>query len=256
MTTRPWLVSNSSENLRLRVDLAYDGTSFKGFAPNVGVETVAGRLGFALEKVLSHPVQITCAGRTDAGVHARGQVVTFDTSRTPDPERLRRSLDRLCGPEIAVTAVTPVADDFDARFSAISRTYRYSILNTAVADPLRRNVVWHLHEPLDMAAMNEAAGHFLGQHDFASFCRRHPTRSLVRQIRAAGWERDSDLLVFEIVASSFCHQMVRSLVGTMVDVGCGKRKASEVPAIIAAGDRHAAPRLAPPQGLCLWEVGY
>ena len=211
----------------------------------------------ALQQVLSHPVKLTCAGRTDAGVHARGQVVNFDTSRDDvDPERLKRSLNRLCGPAISVSAVSFVEASFDARFSARSRCYHYSILEAPVADPLRRHVVWHLTEHLDMAAMNDAAGHFVGVHEFASFCRRHPTRSLERNVLSATWERQSDLLVFQVLASSFCHQMVRSMVGTMVDVGRGERRAAEIPAVIAAADRHAAPTIAPPHGLCLWEVTY
>jgi tRNA pseudouridine38-40 synthase len=190
-------------------------------------------------------------------VHARRQVVTFDTPRNDiDPPRLRRSLDRLCGPEITITSVAPVPTEFDARFSAISRTYRYTILRTPLADPLRRHTVWHIAEDLDFEAMNAAAQEFLGLHDFGSFCRRHVRRSLERNVMSAAWSHRDDLLIFEIVASSYCHQMVRSVVGTMVEVGLGKRRVGEVAGIIAARDRHAAPTIAPPHGLCLWDVTY
>lgn len=218
---------------------------------------MAGSLGDALQTCLSHPVQLTCAGRTDAGVHARRQVVSFDTTRFDvDCARLARSLNRLCGPEIVVRSVAEVSADFDARFSALTRHYRYSILNSECADPLRRHVVWHLSHRLDIEAMNAAASHFIGLHHFGSFCRRHESRSLERRVLAADWVIRSDLLIFRIEASSFCHQMVRSLVGTMVDVGRGDRSPGEIPEIIAARDRHVAPTIAPPQGLCLWDVTY
>jgi tRNA pseudouridine38-40 synthase len=162
----------------------------------------------------------------------------------------------MCGTEIVVSAATIVASDFDARFSAKSRRYRYFILNEPHADPLQRHLVWHFPEPLDVDSMNEAARHFLGLHDFASFCRRHPTRSSERNVLSADWGHDGDLLVFDITASSFCHQMVRSLVGTMVDVGRGQSRPTDMPGVIAARDRHEATLIAPPAGLCLWEVTY
>ncbi len=250
--------------VRLRLDLGYDGSGYRGFAENRGVDTVAGRLREALERVLRHPVDLTCAGRTDAGVHARGQVVSFDTTAAPDPERLRDSLNGLLGPSIVVRSVRTVGADFDARFSATSRTYRYTVLNRDVPDPFRARTAWWVPEPLDRVALAEACPPLLGEHDFSSFCRRprgDREVSLVRRVRSAGWTEldDADgpgVLVFEISASSFCHQMVRSVVGLLVDVGRGRRTPADVQAAIAARDRARAGQLAPPHGLVLWEVGY
>jgi len=247
---------------RLRLDLSYDGSGFRGFAENRDVPTVAGHLRGALERVLRHPVALTCAGRTDAGVHARGQVVTFDTTAGPDTLRLRDSLNGLLGPRIVVTAVTVAAPGFDARFSATSRTYRYTVLNREVPDPFLAATSWWVPEALDRVALDEACPPLLGQHDFSSFCRRprgEPEASLVRRVEAARWsERSGDpgVLVFEVTATAFCHQMVRSIVGTLVEVGRGRRTPADVTAALRARDRSTAGQLAPPHGLVLWAVGY
>ncbi len=152
-----------------------------------------------------------------------------------------------------------VSPSFDARRSATSRRYRYSVHNAPAPDPFAAATSWHVATPLDLRAMRLACDPILGEHDFSSFCRRptSPGGSLVRRVRAADWaEAGAGLLRFDIEASSFCQQMVRSLVGTMVDIGLGRRKAGEMMAILRAGDRGAAGRLAPPHGLCLWEVRY
>ena len=188
---------------RLRLLVAYDGGGFRGFAPNPGVRTVAGVLADALERRLGYPVQLTCAGRTDAGVHARGQVVSLDVADT-DAESgclagLRAALRGMCGPEIAVLAAERVEPEFDARFSALSRSYRYTVWNAEVPDVFRREVAWHVHEPLDVDAMEAASALLLGEHDFASFCGRAtqvvdgqvrvvPT---TRRVLAAGFQRPS-----------------------------------------------------------------
>jgi len=245
--------------VRVRIDVAYDGTGFHGFAENVGVRTVAGTLREALERVLGHRIELTGAGRTDRGVHARGQVVTFDASADRfDPVSLTRSLNKLLGPAIAVRSAAVAPEGFDARFSAVARVYRYRILNTPVHDPLLARVVWHVPTPLDLNAMRIGADALIGEHDFSSFCRKPDGEaSLVRRVLRTCWtDRGEGLLEFEIEAQSFCHQMVRSIVGTLVDMGLGKRKAGEMLAILAARDRNVAGRVAPPQGLVLWEVRY
>lgn len=239
-----------------RIDLAYDGSGFRGMARQPGVRTVQGELEAALARVLRVPVETVCAGRTDTGVHARHQVVSFVTEAAVDPVRLRRSLDGLLGDEIAITGVVPAPDGFDARFSARWREYRYRILNSPAGDPLIRSTVWHVAAPLDPGRMDRAVSHLVGSHDFASFCRRAEGRTTVREVLAAGWTPEPPLLVFSIRATAFCHQMVRSIVGLCVDVGLGRRNGDEVPEILAAADRSAAGRVAPPQGLILWEVGY
>ncbi len=238
-----------------RLDLAYDGSGFHGYARQPGVRTVQGELERALRHVVG-PVETVVAGRTDAGVHATGQVVSFVSGDEIDVDRLQKSLNRQLAAEIVVHAVNPAPDGFSARFSATSRTYHYDVVNRPRPDPLRRHRAWHIAEPLDVEAMGAAAGHFEGEHDFTSFCRRAEGRSAVRLVHQASWNEVDDLLRFTIVASSFCHQMVRSLVAVGVDVGRGRLEATAVPKISAARDRAAARGVAPPHGLTLVAVGY
>ena len=255
---------------RARFVLAYDGAHFHGFAANEGVETVQGSLETALTTIARRPVSLTGAGRTDAGVHGWGQVISCDL---PSSLRMRDTIKRLnglCGPHIAVRAGEWVDRDFDARFSAQWRHYRYHVLNAAVPNPLMDERVWHVRAPLNMPLMQLGCDPLIGEHDFSSFCRRpkvgdgQPERSLTRRVILARWSSvpddhlgpDDRLLRFEIRANAFCHQMVRSIVGTLVDVGLGKIHAGEIRSILAAKDRGAAGAVAPPQGLCLWEVGY
>jgi tRNA pseudouridine38-40 synthase len=241
--------------------VAYDGSGFRGFAANEGVRTVGGDLARALARVLRHPVELSCAGRTDAGVHARGQVVSFDAAEDGlDLEQLQRSLNGLLGPEIAIRAIAVSPPDFDARRSAVSRRYRYTLLTTPWPDPFWAGRAWHVDHRLDLDLLRLGADPLIGEHDFASFCRRpDPAASLVRRVTEACWEEagvDGEVLHFWIEANAFCHQMVRSVVGTLVEVGTGKKRAGDVRGIIAARDRNAAGQLAPPDGLCLWSVTY
>jgi len=249
--------------VRVRMTVAYDGSGFHGFAPNPGVATVGGTLAGALARVLRHDVELTCAGRTDTGVHAWGQVVSFDADPDRyDPLTLQRSLNRLCGPAIVVRDVRTVGADFDARRSAAGRTYRYTIVNRPVPDPFLAHVAWHVDEPLDLDLLRLGCDPLIGEHDFAAFCRRARLRdggeaSLVRTVRRAEWtDLGEGVLRFEIEANAFCHQMIRSVVGTLVDVGLARKHAGELLGIIAGRDRAKASSLAPPQGLCLWSVGY
>lgn len=249
---------------RVKLVVAYDGSGFHGFWPNAGVRTVGGELVSAVEQVLGASIEMTCAGRTDTGVHAWGQVVTFDAPADRlDLRRLQQSVNRLCGPELVVREAAEVGPDFDARSSATGRTYRYTVLNRAVPDPFLHATTWLVPEPLDLRAMTLACDPLIGSHDFSSFCRRpkvpdgQPPVSLTRRVTDARW---SDLgegrLRFEITANAFCHQMVRSVVGLLVAVGRGRTRAGDVLGIIRAEDRQAAPSPAPPQGLCLWSVQY
>lgn len=284
-----------------RLELAYRGTGFRGFAANAGVRTVAGELGTALERILGEAPVLTVAGRTDAGVHATGQVVSFrvgpDALRrligsSSEPEqaadtaaggsgddrgsaaslnRLTASLNRLLQPEIAVTEASLADDSFDARHSATGRAYEYRIRNAADPDPRCADLEWHVAAPLDIAEMNAVAGHFVGEHDFTSFCRRpkdRPDASLVRTVTRAHWHAETQaasgaasqqvgtVLLFEIEANAFCHQMVRAIVGQCVAVGRGDRAADDVPAVLAARSRDAAAPIAPPHGLTLVTVRY
>jgi tRNA pseudouridine38-40 synthase len=202
---------------------------------------------------------LTCAGRTDTGVHAWGQVVTLVVRSDADLAALQRSVNRALRPSIVVRAAEPAPPGFDARRSALARCYRYTIRNDPVPDPFMARIAWHVTAPLDIAAMRLAGDAFIGEHDFSAFCRRPPIPdpSMIRVVKDARWVAlGGPLLRFDIVASSFCHQMVRSIVGTLVDVGAGKRRAGEMTAVLRSGSRSRAGQLAPAHGLCLWEVQY
>ena len=207
---------------RYRLDLAYDGSAFHGYARQPDQRTVQGELDGALTAIAG-TATMDVAGRTDAGVHARHQVATFETDAPIDCGKIVRSLSKLVGPEVVVYRCQPVGEEFSARFSAEHRVYRYRVLNRPFPDPLRRGLAWHVKDPLDVDAMNEAMQHVVGENDFASFCRKAEGRTTVRTILKAGWcARPDDVLRFEVKGLAFCHQMVRSLVGYSVDVGLGK----------------------------------
>jgi tRNA pseudouridine38-40 synthase len=249
---------------RIRLLVAYDGTDYRGFAENIGVVTVGGTLRAAIERVLGTAVELTVAGRTDAGVHAWGQVVTFDAPAGGlDLERLQRSVNGLCKPAIVIRAAEAAPPVFDARFSAIWRQYRYTVLNRDVPDPFLWRTAWLVPEPLDLSSLRLACDPLYGEHDFTSFCRAPRVAdgmvpaSMVRRVHEARWADLGDgVLRFEIQANAFCHQMVRSLVGLMVDVGRGRRSAGEVLGVLRARKRRGLGNIAPPTGLCLWAVGY
>lgn len=293
--------------------VAYDGSGFHGFAAQPGQRTVAGEMAAAIAKVVGHPVEISCAGRTDAGVHAWGQVVHTDVSVaglcrheeraqqrmaapggsvpavgpggagpggagpggvgpaepsgfdcTEGVERLRTSCNRMLAPAVVVRDAEIAPEGFDARRSAVSRSYRYTVLNSKVPDPFSAAFAWHVDKPLDLGSMQAAADPLIGEHDFAAFCRKAEGASTIRRVLDARWRRveapspaeGGQVLRFEIEASSFCHQMVRSLVGTMVEMGGGRISPGDMSYILASGDRSLAGSPAPAHGLCLWSVGY
>ena len=240
-----------------RLLVAYDGAPFHGFARQKDLPTVQGRLEDALSAVLRTPVLTTGAGRTDAGVHAFGQVMSF-TSAAPveDPEGLARRLNAICGPPIAVLELAEAPEGFDARFSASSRTYEYAIFTRAVHDPFSRHVAWHHPEPLDAASMHEAAQALVGTHDFSSFGRVPEGGTPTRTVSSISVERTGDLVVVRVTANAFIQQMVRSIVGTLVKVGEGEHPPGWVAEVLEARDRAAAGPVAPPHGLFLVEVSY
>lgn len=253
-----------------RIDLAYDGSGFRGWARNAGVRTVQGEIEQALATVLRTEVALSVAGRTDAGVHARHQVASFAVGSVIDAVAVIRSLRTMLAPEISIHGLEPVADGFDARFSAVRRSYRYFIDEASHHDPRRARWVWHLGERLDVEAMNRAAAAFVGSHDFASLCRAVEGGTTQRTVESALWSREGishqssvigqsgaeGLLVFSVAAKAFCHQMVRSMVALCVDVGRGRVGGEAVPGILEQKDRNAARGVAPPHGLVLWEVDY
>ena len=244
--------------------VAYDGGPFRGFAYQAGQPSVAGRLMTALGRMTGAEVALTCAGRTDAGVHAAGQVVHADVPETfletySDRERMLRSLNRQVGPEVAVLDVRRAEEGFDARRSAVARRYRYLVLRTPWPDPLVRHLTWQVPGELDVPAMRIAADAVLGEHDFSAFCRRPPGGgSTVRRVTDTMVQVDDDgrLLRFEIEANAFCHQMVRSIMGALVSVGEGRATAAGMIELLRARDRSRGARLAPPEGLCLELVRY
>lgn len=241
-----------------RLVVAYDGTGFRGFAAQRDQRTVAGVLGAALARVLRTDVDLACAGRTDAGVHAWGQVVSFAAPPGIDVDRLAASITGMLGPEVVVRDAELVPRGFDARHSARWREYRYTIVNRPVADPFLARTAWHVPARLDLRALRLASDPFVGEHDFASFCRKGAAgASTVRRVVESTWHDLGDgILRYDIRASAFCWQMVRSIVGTLVDAGLGKRRPGDMLAILRAADRAAAGTVAPPHGLCLWAVGY
>jgi tRNA pseudouridine38-40 synthase len=272
----PLAEGTNPEVVRWRLRLAYDGSRFRGFATQSGQVTVAGALCEALSLVTRVDVALTCAGRTDAGVHALDQVVHFDLPTSVasglDPAAVMRSCNRQLGPSIVIREAGPVPLSFSARRSATGRRYRYLVVNGPTSDPLLAHLAWHVTEPLDVRTMSAAADAILGEHDFRAFCRRAPGTTaddpIVRRVLDARWSRvdgpkgkallpvDGNLLTFEIDANAFCHQMVRSLVGTFVDVGRGKKRPSDIIWILRSADRQQASQPAPPGGLTLMAVHY
>lgn len=243
-----------------RMVVAYDGGPFHGFArqpDDPRVNTVQGSLEEALNRVLGEEIRTSAAGRTDAGVHALGQVISFPVKATvKDLDSLRKSLNGICGPAIAVLEIAEAPQGFDARFSAVSRTYEYGILLRGVHDPFSRHTTWHHPDPLDIEAIKRAAQALLGEHDFSSFGRVEEGRSPMRRIESIEIEDQGDLLVIRITANSFIQQMVRSIVGTLVRVGEGKIPPDTMSDIVHARDRQGAGPVAPPHGLFLVSVAY
>jgi tRNA pseudouridine38-40 synthase len=243
----------------LKLTVAYDGTGFHGFAAQPEIRTVEGVLTAVLARILRHDVVLTCAGRTDAGVHAWGQVVSVPVPAEAeiDLTRIVRAVNGHLGPEVVVRDAELVDASFDARRSAKWRAYRYSIVNRPVPDPFLARTSWWVPEPLELSRLRLGADPFLGEHDFATFCRRREGVTTTRRVLESTWHDLGDgVLRYDITATAFCWQMVRSIVGTLVDVGAGKIRPGDILGIIRATDRSAAGRVGAPEGLCLWEVGY
>jgi len=254
---------DEGELLRVRVDLSYDGAGFSGWAAQPGRRTVEETLSVTLGHVLRlpEPVRLTVAGRTDSGVHARGQVAHADLPEeawAQHADAVLRRLSRALPPDLRVRAIAPAPEGFDARFSALWRRYAYRISDDpATADPLRRyDTLWN-QRPLNLAAMNEAAALLRGEHDFAAFCRKREGATTVRALRELSWERGPDgVAAGSVIADAFCHNMVRALVGALLPVGEGTRPPTWPAEILRAAVRDPAVRVVPPHGLSLEEVGY
>lgn len=252
--------------MRIAAWLSYNGAPFSGFARQNDQLTVQGNIEEALELLFRRPIETTCAGRTDSGVHALCQVISFDLLDDEwarrKPETLLRSLNALTHEDISIRQVHPMQDDFSARFSAVAREYRYFICVDEAAPLLMDKFSWHLQHPLDIARMASASQYLLGEHDFKSFCmavsaKGKPTNRYVGEISFAQEEIwGSNFVVVRVVGNAFLHSMVRTMVGTLVLVGQGKREPEWVAEVLAAKSRQAAGQNAPAQGLILWNVEY
>lgn len=259
--------------IRVRLDVAYDGTDFSGWAAQPARRTVAGVVAEALARLLgpAGAVGLTVAGRTDAGVHATGQVCHVDVSpeawqgliarpRSRSESAAESLLRRLAGVlpgDVRVRAVTEVGADFDARFSATYRRYEYRVTDAPYgAEPLRRHEILAWPRRLDLAVLNAAAAGLVGEHDFAAYCRRKEHATTVREVIRLDWRRDGGVLVATVQADAFCQAMVRSLVGAMLLAGDGRRPVDWPAGLLAMRQRSSEVTVAPPHGLALVAVGY
>lgn len=243
----------------IRLLLAYDGTGFRGWAAqrDRSIRTIEGALSDVLADVLGDRPSLSVAGRTDAGVHARGQVTSFRVETGVTLQRIQRAVNARLGPVVVVRSAAEPPEGFDARFSATAREYRYRIDVGDVPDPFTARYVWHHPGTPDLRAMRAAAQHLVGERDFTSFC-RHPGagRPTVRDLQRVSVSRTDDRVELGFRANAFLHQMVRALTGTLVAVGEGKIDPDAVPGILAARDRAAARQMAPAHGLTLERVVY
>lgn len=250
-------------HVRVRLDLSYDGKDFSGWAKQRVLRTVQGELESALQTVmrLPDPVELTVAGRTDAGVHARGQVAQFDVRDEVWAEHQDKLLRRLAGRlphDVRVWKAAEAPAGFNARFSAIWRRYAYRVGDhQAGVDPLRRGHVFWYQWPLDLDAMNEASAALVGEHDFAAYCKKREGATTIRTLQQLSWERaDDGIITATVRADAFCHNMVRSLVGALLHVGDGHRPTDWPGKVLAAAVRDSSVHVVKPHGLTLEEVGY
>ncbi|MBI1759697.1 MAG: tRNA pseudouridine(38-40) synthase TruA [Actinobacteria bacterium] len=246
---------------RLRLDLGYDGGGFAGWARQPGQRTVQATCEEALARIIRAEVALTVAGRTDAGVHATGQVAHADVARSSWEElagTLARRTNGVLPPDVRVRQVTAVPDDFDARFGALSRCYRYRVSDAPYGvDPLRRHDTLAWPRPLDLERLAVASAGLVGEHDFAAYCRRRPGATTVRAVLDLRWRREPDgVLVATVRADAFCHSMVRGLVGALLAVGEGRRPPEWPASLLAMRERAGAVTVAPPHGLTLVAVDY
>ncbi|MFT4286593.1 MAG: tRNA pseudouridine(38-40) synthase TruA [Nocardioides sp.] len=256
--------------MRIRIDLAYDGTDFHGWATQPGLRTVQGELQAALATALRLPeTWVTVAGRTDTGVHARGQVIHLDVedevviesagrAKEPPLATLVRRLNGMLPADLRIHRAIEAPAGFDARFSAIWRRYAYRVADQpALVDPLRRHEVLPWQRPLDLSRMNAAATDLLGLHDFGSFCKARDGATTIREVQQLVWERDeAGVAVARVIADAFCHGMVRSLVGCLLEIGDGRKEVAWAEQILAEARRTSSVHAAAARGLTLEEVGY
>lgn len=243
---------------RYKMTISYDGTAFSGYQVQPNKRTVQSVIEDVLAKIhKGKDVRIFASGRTDAGVHAKGQVIHFDSDLAITEERWGTALNSMLPNDISVLSVKKVNDQFHARFNAKGKEYRYQLSLSRQRDPFLRNYVYHYPYALDIEAMNEGSKYLIGTFDFTSFCSaKTEVADKIRTIQEIDISQEGDLLTLRFRGNGFLYNMVRILVGTLLEVGSGERKPEDLAAIIARKDRSAAGKTAPPQGLFLWEVVY
>ncbi|MGC9333198.1 MAG: tRNA pseudouridine(38-40) synthase TruA [Anaerolineae bacterium] len=247
------------ETLRLWATIEYDGTDFYGFQVQAHDRTVQGELERALQAITGNWTRVIGAGRTDRGVHARGQVIGFQARWPHDLASLQGALNAVLAGDVVILAMGLAPEGFHPRYSALSRRYRYTILNQACRSPLARRTAWHVERELDVDQMNRASQCLIGSKDFGTFGRppgENHGGSAVRRVLQARWQRQGLLLTFDIEANAFLYRMVRSIVGTLAQVGWGQISADNFSAMLVARDRSRVKRVAPAHGLCLMQVNY
>lgn len=242
--------------MRYRANIEYDGTAYEGFQRQKGRPSIQETVELAVSSLAGKDVRLIAAGRTDSGVHAEGQVIVFDLEWRHDPKDLLRALNSNLPADISVFRLTETERDFHPRFQAKSRIYEYHIYNRPIRSPLRRFHAWHVARSLEVNVMKQAAASIIGTHDFATFGQPPQGVNTVRQVFAADWTRQEDLLVFSIEANAFLYRMVRSLVGSMKMVGEGSWTVIEFVDAFKAHDRSRAAQTAPPNGVFLKSVSY
>jgi tRNA pseudouridine38-40 synthase len=248
--------------MQVRLKLEYDGTNYAGWQIQIGQDSIQARLEEALARIFGEPVRVRGSGRTDAGVHARGQIAAARLPRPFDPAELARALNAMLPPDIVVLEASEAGDDFDPRRDARLRIYEYRVLNQTLRSAFERNSAWLVREPLDLGALSAAAAAFVGEHDFAAFrSLGSAEKTTIRRIDLSRWQREGDShLVYRVEGSAFLRHMVRTMVAAMVEVGrgksAGKPPAGTIAELLASRERALAPAPAPAAGLCLVEVLY
>jgi tRNA pseudouridine38-40 synthase len=242
-------------NIKLTIE--YEGTAYLGWQRQPQGMTIQEALEESLRQITGETTQVTGASRTDTGVHARGQVANFRTDSVLPVERFQSALNALLPLDIAIVAAEEVPEDFHSRFSAQSKLYHYTIWNQRVRPVLDRRFCWHVRWPVEMASLREASACLIGEHDFAAFQSANAqSETTVRIIERADWEMNAPRLTFAIEANGFLYNMVRALVGTLLDVGRGKMTPAEFRRVLESGQRAQAGRTAPARGLCLMRIRY
>lgn len=243
--------------MQIKLTIEYAGTDYSGWQLQSGQDSLQARIEAALERIFSTLVRVRASGRTDAGVHARGQVAAFTLPRPFDAAELQRALNAILPNDIVILNAEAVDDSFDPRRHAIARVYEYRVLTQPWRSAFEHRYAWLIREPLDIDRMNDAARFFIGEHDFAAFrTLGTEVRSTVRRVHTSEWQREMAHLTYRVEATSFLRHMVRTMVATMVEVGRGKLEPGLVAELLQRRERSMAPAAAPPQGLFLVEVRY